>query len=487
MAPKRPDIRRRWEIRVLVALPAVWILFAAFEGYLAIQLTLESLGQPASFTPASLDQVRLLVIGIASLTALACGAALAVAVTRPMRELLRKMQHRLRGNATFDLTTASEVQQLSNAFDHVLLSFDKFVSDSHILDGMPVGVLVVDRTDTIVRANTEAQRLFPNRTLVGNPVSELCEPGALTRLSEALDEVRDHGNPVEILPDVPLIRCTNGGEAHHLLTFQPTTVVGEVVIAIRDLMNIGTIRGHIQRVDQLAALGAHVASLAHELAGGLMGIQMLVESLQAETPETAKVHTKLRDEVERALRLLTEIRTFNQASARERTSCDLGRLVTETLWLVDSQFAAERITVRQLIDSSLPPLVLDRDRILQAILNIVTNALEATPAGGTVEVAVERLAGGAEVRVLNTGSFIPPEEQEKIFTLFYTTKRRGTGFGLPMSRRALLDHGGALTVTSSPDRGTEFVLVFPEALTSPAPPLGPVAPPSVTAAEGLEH
>src|SRR5207248_2975241 len=98
----------------------------------------------------------LAVIGIGSAAALGLGIAFAVAVTRPMRDLLHKIQYRLHGTAAVDLAGANEMRQLSNAFDNVLLSFDKFVSDSHIIDGMPVGILVVNGDDVVVRANLEA-------------------------------------------------------------------------------------------------------------------------------------------------------------------------------------------------------------------------------------------------------------------------------------------------------------------------------------------
>jgi signal transduction histidine kinase len=75
---------------------------------------------------------------------------------------------------------------------------------------------------------------------------------------------------------------------------------------------------------------------------------------------------------------------------------------------------------------------------------------------------VARDGAGTVVRIANTGSFIPPEEQAKIFTLFYTTRRGGSGFGLPQARRALADHGGDIEVTSSREQGTAFVLRFPD-------------------------
>ena len=482
---KSGDIRRRWELRVLVALPAVWILFAAVEGFLAIQMTLAAVAARSSSGPV--DRVRLIVIGGGSLLALVCGASLALAVTRPMRDLLRKIQYRLRGDAAVDLTGGNELRQLSNAFDDMLLSFDKFVSDTHIVDGMPLGILVLDGNDAVVRANAEAQRLFPaHDVLAGKTLGDLCAEGAGHLLGEALSAVRRGATPLDIDP-ATLFGAQNPSspEPKYVVTLQPTTTVGEVVVAIRDLNQIASIRGQIQRVDQLAALGAHVASLAHEIGGGLMGIQMLIEALEPPGEDERRLHDKLRSEVERAARLLAEIRMFGQASARDRVACRLDRLVEETLWMVEPRFTDKHLSIDKRLSHDIPSVLVDRDRVTQAVLNVVTNAFEATPKHGAIALVVERVDEGVVVKVANSGSYIPPEERDKVFTLFFTTKRGGSGFGLPQARRALVDHGGDITVTSSPETGTEFTLRFPEHTSMPDP--GPSYPSHPSATHAIDH
>jgi signal transduction histidine kinase len=458
------DIRARWELRVLIALPAVWVLLAAVEAYLAVDMTLAALGYVprAGANPLAVERVRLLAIGIGSLTALVCGLAFAVAVTRPMRQLLQKIQHRLHGSAE-SLTSTNEIQQLSNAFNDMLLSFDKFVTDSQIIKGMPVSILVVDKSDVVIRTNTDAHRLFraTGRRLVGNRLHDLCAPEMNSRLSDALKEVRNAGTPVEVPADTLLAPKQEPG-MRQVVMLEPTTNAGEVVVSIRDLGHLAEIRGHIQRVDQLAALGAHVASLAHEISGALMGVQMLLDLVPAQPTDADGVHRKLREGVERAVRLLAEVRTFGQVNARERVLCDLTRITDDLLWTLDSRFADKHVTLVKRLNPELPMQLVDRDRVIQAILNVVTNAFEATPPGGTVTVVTERIDGATVIRVRNTGSFIPPADRDKIFTLFFTTKQAGSGVGLPLARRALVDHGGDIEVVSSPEDGTEFALRFPD-------------------------
>jgi signal transduction histidine kinase len=457
------DIRRRWELRVLIALPAVWVLLAAVEAYLAVDMTLSALGFVPRLggNPIAVERVRLLAIGIGSLVALVCGIAFAVAVTRPMRRLLQRIQHRFHGSAE-SLTSANEITQLSNAFNDMLLSFDKFVTDSQIIKGMPVSILVVDKANIVTRANTEALRLFraQGRALVGSPLSALCAPEMAARLSEALQEVRSGGTPVEV-PAEMLVATQQEADLRQLVMLEPTTTADEVVVSIRDLGHLKEIRGHIQRVDQLAALGAHVASLAHEISGAMTGVQMLLDLIPAQSTDADGLHRKLREEVERAVRLLAEVRTFGQVNARERVLCDLTHITDDLLWTLDNRFAHKDIALVRQLNPQLPMLLVDRDRVIQAILNVVTNAFEATPPGGTVTVTTERSDGATVLRVRNTGSFIPPSDRDKIFTLFFTTKHTGGGIGLPLARRALVDHGGDIDVISS-EEGTEFTLRFPD-------------------------
>lgn len=453
--PRRKTDIRRWELRLLVAIPTVFVLLAVTEGFLAIELTVRALG--VDFSPVerlALGKVRLLIVGLGSMIALGFGLALALTITHPLRRLVETVRRRLPPGHAPAKTPTNELTELSNTFNHMLLSFDKFVTDSHILDGMPVGVLVVDAQNRVKQTNAEARRLVQ---VIGQPpeggvLSELPLFNAGSAVSEALATVRATGSTVEV--------PSSASEAR-LVTLTPVTASGEIVVTIRDLSQVSKIRGEIQRVDKLAALGAHVASLAHEVSGSLMAVQTLAGLLPPKSNEDGAILAKLEGELERAGRLLDEIRAFGQATIRDRVPCDLSRLVEETLWVVEPRFIEKRLQVVKRLAPDLPPILGDGDRLTQAVLNVFTNAFEATPAGGAIRVVTERDEGVILLRVANSGSYIPPEERQKIFNLFYTTKKRGTGFGLPLARRAVMDHGGDIAVSSTEETGTEFVLSFP--------------------------
>jgi signal transduction histidine kinase len=103
----------------------------------------------------------------------------------------------------------------------------------------------------------------------------------------------------------------------------------------------------------------------------------------------------------------------------------------------------------------------DPDLLKQAILNLVTNAMEAMKTGGQLRMTVAPEGGNVTLEVADTGPGIPPEVQAKVFQLYFTTKEKGSGIGLAMTNRATQLHNGTIEFTSEPGRGTVFLLRFP--------------------------
>ena len=102
-----------------------------------------------------------------------------------------------------------------------------------------------------------------------------------------------------------------------------------------------------------------------------------------------------------------------------------------------------------------------RDLLRQALLNIAVNAIEAMDQGGTITVRFERNENTCSIVIADTGPGIPPDQREKVFQLYYTTKTQGTGIGLAMAFRAAQLHGGTIEVKSEMGKGTEFRVVLP--------------------------
>lgn len=477
------SVRRVTGIRLTVFLPFFLMGLVVAVGLWAIRLATTALGK-AAVGQLSVTEVQALretafwVIGIGGAGGLLLGLTLAIAIGRPIRSLLRRAERMMPATIPRPpVKKIDELSSLSNSLNHLLLSFEKYVRISDIFDRLPDGVLALGPTGEIASANAEAQRIFGQAAadLTGVRLPDLLGPGraendlllALLRTTvdpapttfERLTLERKDGTRVEVKGSLALAESADKQRA-------------EVILTVQDLARAHMIHGEVRRVDQLAALGALGASIVHEIGGAVQTIQTLVDLI---TPEIARGSSeavyveKIQKELDRIRRLADEIRTLAQVELRERISCQVETLVAEALWTAEARYREKGIATVKPVPAVLPALAGDPDRLSRAFLNILTNAFEATPPGGrvTVEVTEEKAPPelGAErviaVRIANTGSYIPPGDLDRIFDMFYTTRKDGSGLGLPVAVRAVADHGGRITAKSSPEAGTEFTLLLP--------------------------
>ncbi|MCC6766013.1 MAG: PAS domain-containing protein [Deltaproteobacteria bacterium] len=245
------------------------------------------------------------------------------------------------------------------------------------------------------------------------------------------------------------------------------------VVATRALTDTGE-RG--SRVGELAAVAA---GLAHEIKNPLGGIkgaaQLLADTLKAD-PEGLRFTSLITREVDRVSNLLEQLLELTRPPRLRLGAVNIHRLLQEVLTL-ERAAAANKLTVRLNFDPSLPDVWADEARIRQVFLNLVKNALEAMERRGTLTITTRmetdfhvRTAGQGRsrqylsVEVEDSGPGIEPEDHERIFTPFFTTKNKGTGLGLAVSDRLVAQHGGLLRVESEPGRWTRFRVSLPVAM-----------------------
>jgi signal transduction histidine kinase len=139
-------------------------------------------------------------------------------------------------------------------------------------------------------------------------------------------------------------------------------------------------------------------------------------------------------------------------------------LVGEIVELARPQAEAARIRVNVVQEAEGVEVRVDRDLMKQAVLNVVVNAIEAMPDGGELHFEASASEDTAEIRVIDTGVGIPPELREKIFRLYFTTRKEGSGIGLAMTFRIVQLHDGTIDFTSEPGKGTTFIIRLPIAV-----------------------
>lgn len=223
----------------------------------------------------------------------------------------------------------------------------------------------------------------------------------------------------------------------------------------------------MERVTQLAVLGDVAAGLSHEIKNPLAGIRAALGALRRadDLPpgERSAVVEEMISEVDRVNRTVDTLLSLARPRSLVRAPADPGRLVRKATALLEPRARSLDVALSVSVESDLPQLDLDSDLIIQVVVNLVTNALDAVIAGGSVLVTVEPLPerDGAAIVVADDGEGIPAKAKGRIFEPFFTTKRGGTGLGLPLCLRIVEQHGGTITVESEPGRGTTFAVLLP--------------------------
>ncbi len=256
------------------------------------------------------------------------------------------------------------------------------------------------------------------------------------------------------------------------------------VIIIRDLSQIKELEGTLRRADRLSILGTLAAGLAHEIKNPLGGIKGAAQLLSMELGEESALqdYTQIMvKEVERINFIIEELMDLGNPRPPELGDVDLSQLLGDIILLQREAVRNQDIKFILKLDPSIPPIQGDEDLLTRLFLNLIKNAGEAInntdnhTGSHTGEVLVEtRIAtnyhitnpGGRpspmiDIKISDTGCGIAPDEMDRIFTPYFTTKSKGSGLGLAISQKIIEDHHGLLKIESSPKKGTSIIVSLP--------------------------
>jgi two-component system nitrogen regulation sensor histidine kinase NtrY len=231
-------------------------------------------------------------------------------------------------------------------------------------------------------------------------------------------------------------------------------------------------RDRLIQAERVAAWREIARRLAHELKNPLFPLQLTLENLQRareQTPEEFdEVFTEstatLRAELDNLKTIVNRFSDFSKMPAPQFQSTNLNDAVRNAVRLYDAQFnviGRPPITPELYLDEKLLVIQADPDLLHRALSNLVLNSLDAMPTGGTLTIRTSQKDGMARVEVSDTGAGLTPEECERLFTPYYTTKRHGTGLGLAIVQSVVSDHHGKISVESAPGSGATFRIELP--------------------------
>ena len=237
---------------------------------------------------------------------------------------------------------------------------------------------------------------------------------------------------------------------------------------------LGAMQARVAQSERLASLGLLAAGIAHEInnpLGGILALTALtLEDVKPDDPNRENLEEVLKQS-ERCRNIVKGLLDFSRQSKGNIEPVDLNKIVQDTLSLITNQSLFFNIKIVKDLDPHLPPVTGDRSQLVQVIMNIMINAVQAMDEKGTITIVTLSNAArdSVEVAISDTGLGIGPEQIDRIFDPFFTTKEggRGTGLGLSIAYGIVTTHRGAISVESEPGKGSTFTIRFPVAAAIP--------------------
>jgi signal transduction histidine kinase len=221
---------------------------------------------------------------------------------------------------------------------------------------------------------------------------------------------------------------------------------------------------HLKRVEQLSAIGQLSASLAHEIRNPLASIEGAADLLKpGAVPEEMREEFVgiIKKECRRLSRLLGDLLNLSRPRRPDYTSAPISEILGSVLELIYVAAQKSQVTIRTEMPHGLPPLACDPEQIKQVFLNLCMNAIQAMPGGGEMVIEVSLSEYNLVVEIRDEGPGIPSEHLHELFSPFFTTKKDGTGLGLPVAQQIVLRHGGLITAGANEPRGAVFTVTLP--------------------------
>ena len=354
----------------------------------------------------------------------------------------------------------------------------------HVLDSMAGALVAVDMRGEVLTFNRAAEDLLGVREaeVLGRPFGELVGVDG----EAALHATLEHGR--EAVREEVLLRARDGTPVPvslttSLLRNEKRAVYGAIATFV-DLTPLKRAEEHARQLDRLAALGRFTSSVAHEirnpLTGIAAGVQYLSRGIGPGDPQREH-HDFILNEIRRLDRIVQDLFDITHPRKLQFLVQPVGETVQRALQCIEALATPRNVTVTLELAPRTPPVPHDPDQLEQVLINLLKNAVEASPPGATVHLRVgavpvataargRALAGrarpvpdppGVRIQVEDQGCGIDPETLKTLFEPFFTTKPGGTGLGLYISHDIVKRHGGRLAVTSEPGRGTTFTVELP--------------------------
>jgi len=343
-----------------------------------------------------------------------------------------------------------------------------------VLDSIATGILICDSFHILVQMNKAATRILPveSHDAQDRPVWDLIRDVSIADFVRSVIENQEsvtsqdfsiedfQGARVVMVSVAPLVRSKQ---------------VRGTVITLEDITEKHNEELRSRRLESLASLTNLAATVAHEIKNPLGSISIYIQLLRksllgCKSPvsddESCSMVTKylgiVEEEIERLNKIVVDFLFAVRPIRLEFHPLSINGLVSSLSDFFSHEFESSKVFLKIQLAEDLPFIQGDERFLRQMLVNLVKNALTATPGGGTVTIITAEKDEVVELTVLDTGEGIPDQLLQKIFEPYFTTKIDGTGLGLTMAYKVVKEHGGDITVKSVQGQGTRFIITLPK-------------------------
>jgi PAS domain S-box-containing protein len=336
-----------------------------------------------------------------------------------------------------------------------------------IFDGITDGVIIVDREFRIVAVN-KAEAAFLGRQpqeIVGEACYEVyCRGETACELCPAHETFATGKAALVSRLELSTGYHRKGVDVYTFPVRDEHGVTVQAIQYIKDVTDRVKLQKQLREVEQLTGIGQMAASVAHEIRNPLLAVggfaRRLHEDMEIDDPRREFTGIIL-EEVTRLEQILREQLTLERHLVPALAAVDINQILRDVRKLLSHGILSSRVRLVGELADGLPVTLGDANQLKQAFLNIISNAIQSMPEGGTITVSTLQRGQNIVIRIEDTGPGIPGDIMSKLFVPFFTTRKTGSGLGLAVTKRVIDNHGGDIEVMSEVGKGTIFDVSIP--------------------------
>lgn len=423
---------------------------------------------PVTFSLLDIQKYTILVAIIFAIIAVEFTILLAHNISKPLKKLADFCKTISEGNYDhhIDINRSDEIGILANSFNNMVDKIHHSTEEikkvkeinENILRSTSVGLISIDTMGEVITLNRAAEQILKQsshrKKEIYNKLISFSRKALENkkRINESIDFFDKQIGRIVIEVNTTLLTDRKGKVNGALCTF-------------RDITERKKIEERIEQVDRLSSLGELAAGLAHEIRNPLTGIKTSVQVLKNRLDEeqlNSSIYNNIISEIERMNELVKDILNFAKPGEPKFKNVDIVSIMEETIYLMEDYFNKKEVKVNKEFPEKDLMVRIDPNQGKQIFINLFMNAIKAVEKEGELTLKIKKMENSyVQIYIIDNGKGIKKEYLKRIFEPFYSKSNSGTGLGLSVVKRLVMENKGEIKINSEAGKGTEVIIVLP--------------------------